>query len=393
MALRSVLYVANPYTTLAGYKGAGMLRSFIRYLRSVAHRYDKIYVLTMDRVQFRLSEDGRIIHVPIKPPPLPRALRAPYCYLIGALKAFSLARRCYFVRADGGTIELHAVLGAKLAKRPLVMSFRYFGPMYQRSKGTLSGILFSAALTLIVTICLRAADRIIALTELLKELAMKMGVDERKIIVIPILIREGIFRPERYDREALRTEMELTGKVIVFVGRLRPEKNVDVLIRAFKGVLNELGDVWLLIVGDGPLRPRLEALAKELNVADRTRFTGNVPREEVPKFLAVADVFVLPSSVEGLPKALLEAMAMSKPVVATIAPGIINVVKHRREAILVPVRDAKALKRALLMVLRDEKIAKRMAENARKTFEHCYSYEKLYPKLRPIIELYLTPYL
>ena len=391
--MRSVLYVTNPYTTFASYKNAGMLTAFVRYLRSVARHYDKVYVLTMDRVQFKLPGDERIVHVPIKPPPLPHALKAPYCFLVGTLKALSLVKRCYFVRADGGTIELHAVLGAKLAKRPLVVSFRYFGPMYQRSKGTLSGILFSAVLTLIVTICLRAADRIIALTELLKELAVKMGVDERKIIVIPTLIREDIFKPEHYDRETLRAKMGLTGKVIVFVGRLRPEKNVDVLIRAFKGVLNELGDVWLLIVGDGPLRPRLEALAKELNVADRVRFTGNVPREEVPKFLAVADVFVLPSSVEGLPKALLEAIAMGKPVVATIAPGIIDVVKHRREAILVPVRDAKALKRALLTVLGNEKIAKRMAENARKTFEHYYSYERLYPKLRPIIELYLTPYL
>jgi len=391
--MRSVLLVSNPYTTLAGYKGVGLLESFIRYLRSVMRRYDKVYLLTMDRVRFRLSDDGRIVHVPIRPPPLPHVLKAPYCYLVGTLKVFSLARRCSFVRADGGTIELHAVLGAKLARRPLVMSFRYFGPMYQKRRGTLAGLIFSVLLSMIVSMCLRASDRVIALTETLRDLAMRMGVDERRIVVIPILMREDILRPENYDAETLRVKMGLTGKVILFVGRLAPEKNVDVLIKAFRGVLDEFGDAWLLIVGDGPLRRRLQKLAKELGVAKRVRFTGAVPREKVPEFLAVADVFVLPSSVEGLPKALLEALAMGKPVVATIAPGIVDVVKHGREALLVPVKNVDALRKALLMVLKDEKLAKRLSENARRTFKHCYSYEELYPRLKPLIELYLTPYL
>jgi len=388
-----VLFVTNPYTTLRSYKNVGLLEAFKRYLRSVSKKYDKIYVLTMDEERLKLSDDGRIVHVPIRPPPLPHFLKIPYCFLFGTLKAVAMAKKCGFVRADGGTIELHGVLGAKLTGRPVITSFRYFEPMFHRGQGALVEIFYALTLTPIIKLCLRLSDKIIALTEFLKNLAVKMGIERRKIIVIPILMKEERLRPEAYDAEALRAEMGLAGKVILFVGRLAPEKNVDILIRAFKEVLKEFGDAVLLIVGGGALEPRLKKLCEELEIADKVKFVGVVPRERVPGFLAMADVFVLPSTSEGLPKALLEALAMAKPIVATAAPGIIDVIKHGREGLLVPVRDVERLKRALLKVLKDEELARRLARNARKTFERHYAYEKKYPELKPLIETFLTPYL
>ncbi len=390
---RSVLFVTNPYTTLRSYKNVGLLSSFKRYLRSVSKKYSKIYVLTMDEERLKLSDDGRIVHVPIRPPPLPHHLKIPYCLFFGTLKAMAMAKKCAFVRADGGTVELHGVLGAKLTGRPVITSFRYFEPMFHKGQGALVEVFYALTLTPIIKLCLKLSDKVIALTEFLKEFAMKMGVDERKILVIPILMKEEKLRPEAYDAEALKAKMGLSGKIVLFVGRLAPEKNVDILIRAFKGVLEELGDATLLIVGGGPLKPRLRELCKELGIANRVRFVGVVPREQVPEFLAIADVFVLPSTSEGLPKALLEALAMAKPVVATAAPGIIDVIKHGREGLLVPIRDVERLKRALLKVLKDEELARRLARNARETFKRYYSYEERYPELKPFIETFLTPYL
>jgi len=385
---RAVLLVNNPLTTLAGYRGLGLLGSFKRHLERISGPYDRIYLLTGDRRGFKLPD--KVIHVPIRPPRMPRPLMVLYCYLVGTLKVFSLARRCSFVRADGGTIELHAVLGAKLARRPVVMSFRYFGPAYQRGRGLL-GDLLASLLTVIVRFCLTKSDKVIALTRSLADLAIRMGVEPGKVLVVPILIREERFNPSAYDGEALRAQHGLKGrKVILFVGRLAREKRLDVLIRAFAELAAEDPDARLLLVGGGPGGPELRGLCEELGIADKVVFVGPVPHEKVPEFLAMADVFVLPSMVEGLPKALLEAMAMRKPIVATRAPGIMDVVRHGVEALLVDVGDVGALARAVRKLLSDKSLANRLAERARRTFERDYSYERLYRKVKPIMEKLIT---
>ena len=93
---------------------------------------------------------------------------------------------------------------------------------------------------------------------------------------------------------------------------------------------------------------------------------------------------------EGLPKALLEAMAMRKPIVASRAPGITEVVRHGREALLVDVGDVKGLAGAIQELLTNRELAEELASRARETFERYYSYERLYPKLRPLMKKYIA---
>jgi len=388
----SLLLVKNPLTTLEGYRSVGFLKAYEKFLKRVSEltSYQRIYLLTMDRRKYSFRGLGKVEHVPIKPPPLPGPLKILYCYVFGTLKALALAKKCSLVRADGGTIELHALLAAKLTGRPLFVSFRYYGPYYVYRRGGLLTKLLATALSLVVGLCLTRADKVIALTELLRRLAIKLGARPSRVVTIPILMSERLLDPDVYDRDSIRAERGLSGKVVLFVGRLAPEKRVDVLLRAFKEVCRRMRNARLILLGDGPERRRLELLCSELGLESCVTFMGTVPREEVIRHLAAADVFVLPSMMEGLSKALLEAMAMRKPIVATKAPGITEVVRHGHEALLVEVGDAYALAEAICRLLSDESLARRLAAKARETFERFYSYEKLYPKLEPLMKRYIT---
>ncbi|RLI13654.1 hypothetical protein DRO33_00900 [Candidatus Bathyarchaeota archaeon] len=389
--MRALLIVKDPLTTLEAYEGTGFLSAYVRFLGRISELadYDKVYLLTMDRRRYRFRGLRKVIHVPIKPPRLPRPLRVLYCYVFGTLKALSLARRSALVRADGGTIELHAVMAAKLARRPVFISLRYYEPYYSYGKG-LASTLYASALSLIIKACLRHADKVIALTELLRRLAIRLGAKPANVITIPILMSERLLDPDAYDRDAIRAEKGLSGRVVLFVGRLAHEKKVDDLIRAFHEVARRLGDARLVLIGDGPGRRRLEELCSELGLEGRVLFTGAIPRREVLRYLAAADVFVLPSMMEGLPKALLEAMAMRKPIVASRAPGITEVVRHGREALLMKVGDVGGLAGAIQELLTNRELAEELASRAREMFERYYSYERLYPKLGPLMKKYIA---
>jgi glycosyltransferase involved in cell wall biosynthesis len=119
---------------------------------------------------------------------------------------------------------------------------------------------------------------------------------------------------------------------IGYVGRLHDQKGVDTLLRGF--ALLTAG--YLVIVGDGPERTRLERLAVRLGIADRTRFFGFVPHERIPAVLRDIDVLVLPSRYEELGSALLEAMYARVPIVASDVGGIPELIEHRRSGLLVP---------------------------------------------------------
>ncbi len=132
--------------------------------------------------------------------------------------------------------------------------------------------------------------------------------------------------------------------VLLNIGRLVWQKGQEVLIRALPRIRATYPHVMLLIVGEGPLEPGCRALASRLGVADAIAFLGR--RRDVPRLLQAADLFVFPSLFEGTGVALLEAMAMAKPIVASDAPAIVEVVGDG--AVLVPRGDADRLAEAVI---------------------------------------------
>jgi glycosyltransferase involved in cell wall biosynthesis len=154
--------------------------------------------------------------------------------------------------------------------------------------------------------------------------------------------------PEEYG-------MEPGSQIVGVVARLEPEKGHPTLLEAWPAVLRSVPDAYLLIVGEGSRRDSLEALARDLHIAHRVVFTGR--RDDVPAVTAALDVAVLPSYREAQGLSILEALALSRPVVASDVGGIPEVITDGATGLLVPPHDADALAAAIVRLLRDHPYA------------------------------------
>ena len=180
-----------------------------------------------------------------------------------------------------------------------------------------------------------------------KCVAIPFGIDRTRLDATPDIVRRA---------EELRSSVP--GPRLLFVGRLVPYKGVDVLLRAMAAV-----DATAWLIGDGPLRERLEADAARWKVADRVRFLGALSDGEVVAHLHACDVFVLPSvtHAETFGMVQLEAMTCGKPVVSTnVRSGVPWVNRHDETGIVVEPGDADALAKALNRLLHDATLRERM---------------------------------
>jgi glycosyltransferase involved in cell wall biosynthesis len=156
--------------------------------------------------------------------------------------------------------------------------------------------------------------------------------------------------------------MEPGSQIVGVVARLEPEKGHPTLLDAWPQVLRSVPDAYLLIVGEGSRREALEAQARHLRIAHRVVFTGR--RDDVPAVTAALDVAVLPSYREAQGLSILEAMALSRPVVASDVGGIPEMITDGVTGILVPPHDADALASAITRVLQDHSFADMLARAA-----------------------------
>jgi glycosyltransferase involved in cell wall biosynthesis len=212
----------------------------------------------------------------------------------------------------------------------------------------------------------RAAHRIVANSQAAAQQVAADGVPEGRIIVISNGIDPSIVPRIHYSARPRR---------IAVVACLRQEKRIDVLIAAAPRVLERHPDAEFLIVGDGPCREQLTALARATAVFDRFQFLGH--RDDVPAVLAQADLLVLPSQSEAFPNAIIEAMAAGLPVVATHVGGIPELVEEGRTGRLVPPGDANALAGALLDVLDPPARAAEFGRAGRRRIEETYSFDRM----------------
>jgi glycosyltransferase involved in cell wall biosynthesis len=187
-------------------------------------------------------------------------------------------------------------------------------------------------------------DRFISINADIETLLHQHGMPAPRIVSIPNGIDTSRFQPVApEERRTLREQRGLPGDrpIAVFVGRLHPVKQIDVLLRAWQGV----PDATLVILGDGDERPRLEALHRELGLGERAELRGMVT--DVDAWLQAADVFVLPSASEGLSVALLEAMAAGAVPIATAVGGAVELIRDGENGRLVPPGDVEELRTAL----------------------------------------------
>lgn len=163
--------------------------------------------------------------------------------------------------------------------------------------------------------------------------------------------------------------------VIGYVGRFVPIKDLPTLVDAFGRVVREVPDAVLLMVGDGPVRPRIESLAATLGLQSQVRCLGWM--EDLAPLYATIDICVLSSLNEGTPVAVIEAMAAAKAVVATTVGGIADVVEHERTGLLVPPGDPGALAAAIARLAVDPGARARMGAAGRQAVVTRFSHERL----------------
>ena len=187
----------------------------------------------------------------------------------------------------------------------------------------------------------------------------------RKVVVIHNGSDLSKFDPLRRPADALRRSLGFgaTDPVIVFTGRLEPQKGHQVLLEALATVRRSWPTVRLVCVGEGALRQDLERRTDALGMREAVRFVGQ--RDDVPEWLALADFTVLPSFYEGLPLAAIESLAAGRAMVATAVDGTPEVVVEGKTGLTVAPGDARALAAAIERLLRDPELRERLARAGR----------------------------
>lgn len=203
-----------------------------------------------------------------------------------------------------------------------------------------------------------------------------LGIPKKKVR----LIYNGV-ELNRFDPDSavgtVRQEFDLSedAPVVGIVGMLRPEKAHAVLLRAAAIIRKTDERVRFLIVGDGPEREGLEAMAKDLELANAVTFTGG--RNDIPEILSTLDLFVLCSDTEAFPVSILEAMAMRKPVVSTDVGSVSEAVEHGVTGLLVPPGQPEVLAEAIRSLLADPYRRRAMGSTGRRRVEERFSVEAM----------------
>ena len=221
---------------------------------------------------------------------------------------------------------------------------------------------------------LKYAKKILAVSEGIKRELVQAGISESRIEVLKnaISVFEDTVLWKKWRNEK-RVHFNIPEEkfVIGYVGRLSEEKGIHFLLHALF-IVHQTGiPIFLLILGVGPLKNRLEDIVKNQGLRDKVVFTGF--QHKVEKWLPAMDVFCLPSLTEGSPMALLEAMAFGVPVVASTVGGIPQIIENGKNGILVPSGDENEIAKALLNLYNDPLLRNKISLCGQKTLKDKYS--------------------
>ncbi|MEZ6131459.1 MAG: glycosyltransferase [Planctomycetaceae bacterium] len=176
---------------------------------------------------------------------------------------------------------------------------------------------------------------------------------------------------------SLRAELKLPvdAKLVGFVGRFAKQKCLTDLMWAFQLLHQVIDNVFLILVGDGPERDDLAALARSFDCRDKVFFTGH--RADAVELMAQFNVFCLPSSFEGMSNSLMEAMACRVPVVVSDIPANLELVVHEQNGLVVPLGQGPELTRACQRILTDSVFAEQLGTAAKTTMQTKHSVERM----------------
>jgi 1,2-diacylglycerol 3-alpha-glucosyltransferase len=212
------------------------------------------------------------------------------------------------------------------------------------------------------TFC-RSCNLVISPSAGMRDVLLGFGVDS-PIDVVPNGVDLQPFQETIIPAQRSDLGFSETDDVLVYVGRLGPEKNLPFLLRSFAGTRQAYSGVRLLLIGDGSERNNLEATASQLGVQDSVRFLGAIEYEKIPAYLKMADAFVTASVTEVHPLTVIEAMAAGLPILGICSPGIGDLILDGETGLLVATEDLASFTALMVRMVRERELRQRMGENA-----------------------------
>lgn len=219
----------------------------------------------------------------------------------------------------------------------------------------------------------KSCDLVIAPSPGLRQVLINLGVDS-PIEVIPNGVNIKPFQSVKQPVPRQEFGFKDEDDILTYMGRLGVEKNLTFLLRAFAGIAKTYQNVGLLMIGDGSERENLEDRVRIMNISDRVHFTGMIPYQELPAYLAAADAFVTASVSEVHPLSVIEAIASGLPVVGIQSPGVGDIIQNNVTGYLAQEEDLAEFTAKISRIILDDEDRKRMSREASETARK-YAYE------------------
>jgi len=232
-----------------------------------------------------------------------------------------------------------------------------------------------------VKLVLAKADRINSVSPLVSTSCIRLGADASKIFIAPIGVDTKLFTPS-VDGDVVRRQLRWEKNPIIICTRnFEGIYNIDILINAMPYILEKKPDVRLILLGSGSLEDRFKQMVKKFGLVSAVKFTGYVPNEQVPKYLAASDVYVSPTLSDGLSVSNLEAMACGVFPIITDIPVAKYIITHGVNGFIAPTDSPKKLAELIVEALDDDKLREKAAEINRRMVEEKYDLNVLTAQL------------
>ncbi len=266
------------------------------------------------------------------------------------------------------------IIGKILGKRTLITvhgASVYYNPKAGFVLPQHSYIKFALLLTFSLT------DRLIAISrDCIKHLRDRHA-PLKKIKLIYNGVDHNFFRPMPENGKKVREYLGIPQQapVILAVRNFSYRKGLHLLIRAMKEVVKSYPDAFLLLIGGGPYEPKLKELVNTLGLKNKVKFLGIIPNRELPPYYEAADIVVVPSYEEGFGIAAIEAMAMEKPLIATPAGGMAEVIDPS-STLIVPIGEWEPIAKAIISLIENPQLRENLGKKGRKRVEKYFTWER-----------------
>ncbi len=368
----------------------GVVTSMLDFKRELEKRGHKVYIFASGKMSEKKKYEAKdvFLYTGLKFKPYPQYSVALFPYY-SSLKLKGLGIDIIHVQTPF-TMGLNGLLAAKFSDYPLIGSFHTLLnskslDAYYPTKNKALKKFYSKYVWRYTKFFYRSCDITIAPSETIAAMLKKQNI--KRVSVVPNGINLKRFN-KKISGNGIKKQLGIRDKekVVLYVGRMSREKNVDVLLRAAKIILKKRSDIRFVFAGTGPALEGYKNLAKRLGIGSRVNFLGFVESDTLPKTYAASDLLCIPSTFETQGIVSLEAMAMGKPVVGANSMALVELIQNGKNGETFRAGDRAACARKIEKVLNNYDSYTTSTANSAKD----YSSERATDKLLKTYELLLS---